>query len=329
MARILREGVEIPMVHGRTRFRYLLVLAITLLMLGPASRSVAAQETPNPPWRAHCPAQVGILIDQSESMSGRFGDVRTAVSDVVDSLRDKRSEVTIVGFGTAASVIATAVDVSNDDKRHELKNQIGDLGALGGDEGGTNWQAAFQSVLPLHLDVVILVTDGLPDVYGTPYQSGPDAIGAAVDVANQLKSGGTRVAAVGIDLQQDGTQNLQAVTGPTDGQDYYSSDTSGLLHHLYQIVADTCGVPLAALPTPEPPTFPWLTVILAVVGGLAAVGVAGFVLCRRRGGPIARRPQSLRRRGRVTTADSSMNHSQLAERLRGSNPTETSPITED
>lgn len=322
----VREGVGSAMAYRHGRFRYLLVAALTLIVLGVVNvPSASAAETPNPPWRAHCPARVGILIDQSQSMSGRFGEVRTAVSDAVDALRNNRSEMTIVGFGTTANVLAAGVDVSDSDKRHALKSQVDNLDALDGDAGGTNWQAALQTVLPLQLDVVILVTDGEPDVS----DNGSDALSAAVDVANQLKAGGTRVDAVGIDLQPDGTANLQAVTGPTDGQDYYSSDTSGLLHHLYQIVAATCGVPLTALPTPEPPTFPWLTVILAMVGGLAAIGVIGFLLSRRRGGPVARRPVSARRRGRVTVADTSMNHSELAKTLRDSKPTDTSPITED
>lgn len=318
------------MTYLPARLRYLLVATTALVVVaatgGPAT---AAQETPNPPWRANCPARVGILIDQSESMSGRFGDVRTAVSNVVDALRNKRSEVTIVGFGTAANIVATGVDVSDNDKRHDLKNQINGLDALGGDSGGTNWQAAFQSVLPLHLNVVILVTDGLPDVYGNPYQNGPDPLSPAVAVANQLKRGGTRVEAVGIDLQQDGEQNLRAVTGPDDGQDYYPSDTSGLLHHLYQIVASTCGVPIAALPRPEPPTFPWLTVILGVLGGLVMVGAIGFVVSRRRDGPVADRQRPARRRDALATNDPSISHSELAKRLRDGNPTKSSPITED
>jgi hypothetical protein len=318
------------MADRQPRFRYLLVAAIAAAMVvvtaGPAT---PAQGTSNPPWRAHCPARVGILVDQSASMAERFGDVRTAVGDVVDALRDKRSEVTIVGFGTAADVIAAGVDVSDSDKRRDLKTRINNLGALDGNAGGTNWQAALDAVVPLRLDVVVLVTDGLPDVYGNPYQEGPAAVNAAVTVADQLKADGTRVAAVGIDLQSDGVQNLQDITGPLDGQDYYSSDTSGLLHHLYQIVASTCGVPIAALPTPEPPTFPWLTVILAVLGGLVLVGAIGFVLSRRRGGPaVGRLP--LRRDRAPAAADPSIDHTELTRRLRESGPTQhTTPTTKD
>jgi uncharacterized protein YegL len=223
--------------HCRIVSRFLAVLVLAVLSTVLADWPAVAGPVVNPPWRAHCPATLGILVDQSASMSGRFGEVRTAVSDVVDAMRDKRSEVTVVGFGTAATVIRSAVDVSNSDARHDLKDQIGNLDALGGNDGGTNWEAAFNAVAPLHLDVVVLVTDGEPNLYGNPAQRGPDVVAMSIAAADRLKSAGTRVVGVGIGLQPDGQQNLEAVTGPTLGQDFYSSDTESLLHQLYQIVS--------------------------------------------------------------------------------------------
>src|SRR5947207_11443677 len=100
---------------------------VFLVLSGQAPAAEAQPNTPNPPWPSSCPLRLGLVIDRSSSMASRFDKVREAASNVVDSLRDKPSRVTIIGFGTAAEVLWPDVDVSNDDARHRLKDQIGDL----------------------------------------------------------------------------------------------------------------------------------------------------------------------------------------------------------
>ena len=70
------------------------------LVLGNQAAATAQQDAPNPPWPSHCPLRLGLVVDQSESMAARFGEVREAASNVVDALRDKHSEISIIGFGT-------------------------------------------------------------------------------------------------------------------------------------------------------------------------------------------------------------------------------------
>lgn len=263
-------------------------------------------------------------------MANRFDEVREAASNVVDSLRDKPSEVTIIGFGTGAEVLWSDVRVSDDDARHELKGQIGDLGTYGGDSSATNWEAAIVAAGESRLDVVILITDGLPNVHGNPVQQGPEAepaaVAAAALAADRLKSGGTRLVAVGIDLRSDGEKNLEFITGPTRGEDYYPTDTAGLLRQLYGIVASSCGVPLAALPTPEPREFPWLPAILGTLGVLLVLGLAAFTLYRRRA--LTAGPAAAARSARQTISGSpAIDHSDLARRLRDDRP--TPPTTKD
>jgi len=284
--------------------------------------SVAAQpEVANPHWPARCPLRLGLVIDQSSSMAPRFDDVRTAARNVVDSLRDKKSAVSIIGFGTDAEVISQDVDVSDDDARHELKDQIDALDAHEGDASATNWEAALIAARSLHLHVVILMTDGLPNVYGNPAQEGSEAVTAAATAANQLKSGGTRIAAVGIDLAPGGEGNLRIITGPDRGNDYFVTDTSGLLHQLYVIVARSCDVPITRLPKPEPPDFPWLPTILGALAGLALLTFIAFLL-RRRG--AAAGPRAPARAGRGVVADQRIDHSHLTKQLRGNkNPPST------
>ena len=248
-------------------------------------------------------------------MAARFDDVREAARNVVDSLRDKRSEVSIIGFGTDAEVVSSAVDVSEDDARHQLKDQIDELVAHEGDGSATNWEAALVAARELDLDVVILVTDGFPNVYGNPAQEGPEAVTAAMTAANQLKSDGTRVAAVGIDLASGGEENLRVITGPGLGNDYYITDTAGLLRQLYGIVANSCGVPIAALPQPEPPDFPLVRTVLGTLGGLALLTFGAFLLHRRRATGTGRRAPE--RSGRAVAKDQRIDHSHLTKQLRG------------
>lgn len=258
-------------------------------------------------------------------MDARFDDVREAAGNVVDALRDKPSEVTIIGFGTTAKIVESTVDVSDEDARHQLKDQIGDLAANGGDNSATNWEAALTAAQEPHLDVVVLITDGLPNVYGNPVQEGPEAVNAAVLAANRLKTGGTRVTAVGIDLDQDGERNLRAITGPALGADYYVTDTGGLLRQLYGIVASSCGVPIARLPQPEPPEFPWLRTILGTLGGLLLIGLAAIVVHRRRVA-TGRRTAPARAGGAAVTGPT-IDHSHLTKQLRADRS--TPPTTKD
>jgi hypothetical protein len=255
-------------------------------------------------------------------MAARFDDVREAARNIVDSLRNNRSAVSIIGFDTGADVISAAVDVSDDDARHQLKDQIDALVAHEGYGSATNWEAALTEAGALDLDVVILVTDGFPNVYGNPVQEGPEAINAAATAADRLKSDGTRIAAVGIDLAQGGEENLRVITGTGRGNDYYVTDTTGLLRQLYEIVANSCGVPAGALPRPEPPEFPWVRTVLGALTGLVLVTFLAFLLHRRRGATTGP-PASATASGRAVVKDQRIDHSHLTKQLR-SNQSEIS-----
>jgi len=301
--------------------RITFVCAVVFLVLGNQSVAAAQQSVPNPPWPSHCPLRLGLVVDQSNSMANKFDEVREAASNVVDALRDKRSDISIIGFGTDAEVVRSDVDASDEDSRHQLKDQIVGLSAHDGDDSATNWEGALLAAKQIRLDVAVLVTDGFPNVYGNPVREGDDeAIAAAVTAANQLKKDGTRLTGVGIDLDETGARNLESITGPNRGEDYFVTDTAGLLRQLYKIVASSCGVPLAALPQPEPPDFPWTEVLLGALGALALIGAVAYGLHRRRGaassvpGPAGA--------GGGIAKDGRIDHSDLTRQLRGIRPDE-------
>jgi hypothetical protein len=312
---------------SKPRIPRLIAIACTAVVLGLFGdlHFVAAQpNVPNPPWPARCPLRIGLVVDQSSSMAARFDEVREAARNIVDSLRDKQSEVSVIGFDTNATVVSEAVNVSDDDARHALKDQIDALDAHADDSSATNWEAALIAARALHLDVVILVTDGFPNVYGNPVQDGPEAVTAAAAAANQLKNDGARIAAVGIDLAQGGEENLRVITGPGRGSDYYITDTAGLLRQLYGIVASSCGVPIAALPQPEPPEFPWVRTILSALAGLTLLTFAAFLFRRGRGAATGSRAPA--RAGRAVAGDQRIDHSHLTKQLRSS---QNQPSTKD
>lgn len=215
------------------------------------------------------------------------------MKSLVDALRDKNSEVTIISFGSAAHTITPLTNVSVEDERHRLKDGIDSLDVLSGDDGATNWDAAFTALGQQRLNLVVIVTDGEPNAYGTPAQGTDNAtdtrpLTAATTATDHLKAGGTRIVAVGIGLlDETATANLAKITGPEAGSDYYTSQVTDLLHQLYDIAAKACGVPISALPGPEPPSFPLAKVLLWATAGLLMVAAAAYLLHRRRRGPVS------------------------------------------
>jgi hypothetical protein len=132
--------------------------AVILVMYAAASLGATARaDVVNPPWPQRCPLKLGLLVDQSSSMNPRFGEVRQETKNVVDALRDKPSEITVIGFAGDARVIRAAVNVSDETARHELKKDIDKLNTIGFVGSGTNWESALALAEPLALDVAVMV----------------------------------------------------------------------------------------------------------------------------------------------------------------------------
>ena len=123
----------------------------------------------------------------------------------------------------------------------------------------------------------------------TGYEGGGDSLTPAVRVADGLRQTGTRIVGVGIGLEPQSVPNLVQVTGPVAGDDYYQTgaDTLGLLDRLYDIASKTCGIPVVALPPPEGGHFPLLPAAIVAVAAVMLAVVGGYLVSRRRSGPVA------------------------------------------
>ncbi|MBB5807953.1 hypothetical protein F4560_007721 [Saccharothrix ecbatanensis] len=292
--------------------RVFAVLAAAAFLTPP---TVAAQDVVNPPWPARCPMELGLLVDQSDSMGSRFGEVREATRNVIDALRDKPSKVTVIGFGTTARIVQSDVDVSDADLRRGLKDDVDRLDTGDSTGGATNWDAALAAAGSHGVDVAVLITDGMPTAYGDPPQEGPeDPLAVAAGTADRLKAAGTRIVAVGIDLPPGGDANLAAVTGPRAEQDYFTGEQSSLLRRLYDIVASACGVPITALPQPEAGAFPWTPVLAAALAAALAIALIAFLRYRERG-PVGVKGRPARQR---VEARQPIDHRDLTRKLRDS-----------
>lgn len=272
--------------------RSIVVAAATLVFLLLGAGPAAA--LPNPGWPARCPQRLVVVLDLSSSIGPHLDVVKQAATDLADALRGAPNEVAVVTFGTLATVSVPMVDVGNADERQRLKDAVDDLDLLEGDAGGTNWEAAFITAASLQPDIVLFLTDGQPTTHGDPFAQNADPydvdnVTPAAQVADQLKSGGTRIVGVGMGLLPENVPNLAQVTGPVPDDDYYETSASadGLLDRLYDIAGKACGIPVAALPQPEGETFPVLAVLGGVVGAALLAVVGGLLLSRRTSGPLA------------------------------------------
>ncbi len=301
----------------RLRIQTLLSSAALLCVSGtslvsPVAAAANQGGATQPDWPAACPLRIAILLDQSSSMGSSFDEVRSAALDLVDALRGESNSVVIVGFGTTAEVVHPLTNVSGVNGRTAVKDSIRGLSTFGGilPGGATNWEAALQVALEESVDVVIILTDGLPTTYGDSPgrlvdEDDDSAVRAATAVADELKADGTRIVPVGIDLGSGLDANLAAISGPTADDDYFVVDISVVRERFYDIASRSCGVPVPDLPapesapppepepapppvpepapspTPDPTPFPWRLALTTAGTVLAAVLGLGYVRHRR------------------------------------------------
>jgi hypothetical protein len=225
--------------------------------LGADRADASVQPATNPDWPAACGVDIAMVLDTSNSI-GRDGfgpQMRNAANGFVDAMTGTPSKIGVTYFrgitelggpGVGGTVI-NMTDVSSTSGADTVKDAINGVGFEDfGDQGGTNWQKAFQTVGPLSPNprVVLVLTDGNP----TTYNNNPDDLGEDTDQididkgvteANSVKTTGARIVAVGIG-DDISVANLKAISGPVANDDYFTTSFGNLETKLREIAEELC-----------------------------------------------------------------------------------------
>ncbi|MCB9300917.1 MAG: DUF11 domain-containing protein [Lewinellaceae bacterium] len=162
----------------------------------------------NPNVLPACSINVLFVLDESNSIDNMEADsVRQAVLDLLGALVGTGSSAAIVEFATFAQVYpfngvvdyapitpATINGFFTDYFDNEYRNVIGN-------QGGTNYEAAFNSALDVlnngnnpPTSIVLFFTDGVPTFYSVP--SGGDLFGGIIDGPGNINTAATATQAI-------------------------------------------------------------------------------------------------------------------------------------
>ena len=200
----------------------------------------------NPTASQACGIRIALILDQSGSMANnnKQTNLKAAATDAISSLANTPTTMAIYTFAaqanSAGSIASTTLATSAG--QSALTNFVTNLPAPA---GFTNWDAGiYQAVTASkQYDLVILLTDGNPTTYGAGSTDGTNSYFAYTErgafSANALKALGTEVVAVGIGVD-GGLDNLSAVTGPTEGTDYFNGSSSNFGQFLHALATGNC-----------------------------------------------------------------------------------------
>jgi hypothetical protein len=186
----------------------------------------------NPVLADTCGLTVALLLDTSASIAPFLTDLKNAANAFVDALTGTPSQLALYRFASDATQLTGVIPTPDAATTGPLHTAINGLTAA----GATNWDAGLFQIAasPTTFDVVLMLTDGNPTVYG-PNAEGPTAntrfreVENGIFSANALKALGTKVAAVGVGAGVTGaTENLQAISGPIEGVDYVQTNFAQL-----------------------------------------------------------------------------------------------------
>lgn len=234
-----------------------------------------------------CEAELNLVVMTDLSMStevsgalppGEDSEYKEGLRELVDEMEDTRGvKLTLMSFAGDSPALgqpeAKTFDLENPSEVEELHERIDGLQAVV-DDGrltqGTNWDKALWEI-PTDADLALFVTDGMPTLDAGvdigAYNADPDReqptgqalskirnIEMAAASANRLKAHGVRVVAAGVGdgVTENAVPNLQAISGPVEGRDYYRTGWSSLGATLAQSVGDSCTPDLSVTKTSDP-----------------------------------------------------------------------------
>ena len=207
-----------------------------------------------------CGLDIALVVDTSASL-GPVGmtAMKGVMSDFVDAFAGTPTSMSLFSFsnvspGAGASNHPNLLPVTTSAQATTFRNQYSGWGS----GGGTSWDRGLAEVTAsgVPFDLVVMLTDGNPTVYGVPPVTTPPTVAlgdsafnsyqdvdSGIFSANQLKATGARVIALGIGpaVTAASELNLRAITGVTKGEDYFRlADFAEASEQLAALANATC-----------------------------------------------------------------------------------------
>ncbi|VAW01673.1 internalin, putative, partial [hydrothermal vent metagenome] len=232
----------------------LLAAATLVFVQGTPALAVDVPSVTNPAWPDKCGVDIVMVFDASNSIKTGDADLmKQAGTEFVDALVGSPSNIAVTWFrgidavggdGVGGTQIPLTSVTSSGAAVNTAINSIGFPGI--GLDGGTNWEHGFNTTDPFpSADIVLFMTDGNPTTFNGSLDRGvpppdPEDVDKGVTEANDTKSRGTRILAVGIG-QDISVDNLKRISGPTQGDDWYlADDFQDLINTLPDIALQLC-----------------------------------------------------------------------------------------
>ena len=194
----------------------------------------------NPALPNQCGLDVLLLLDRSGSIEDDAATYEDAAQEFVSTLAGTPTRLKIFSFGPTASAdqntflnLQTPADVT------AANNVIEDV--YDNTSGGTNWDEGLELASGAGVDVVLFITDGNPTVRANSSGSNNTVdlldltmgMASANRIKTQGKSAGVGATVLAIGVGDTVTPaNLSAVSGPTLGDDYFTSGVDQLAAEL-------------------------------------------------------------------------------------------------
>ncbi len=222
------------------------------LLLNPATAHAAVnQPVANPTLTQSCGLDIAIVIDRSSSINnGELTQMKSAMTDFTNALAGTPTQFSVTSFGTSASVLQgfTANTATVNAAINGIPNT-----PISPNPQYTNWEDGLikaNSTLPnrTNPNLILFASDGDPTISSAgPFDNDqPNAhLAPAVTQADSIKSGGSRILALGIGFST--TTRLQAISGPNVNtgnvltSDVITSEFDELADDLATFAKQTCG----------------------------------------------------------------------------------------
>src|SRR5690625_3755117 len=200
----------------------------------------------NPEVPQQCGMNIALVLDQSGSMADdrRQANLKKAANNAIDSLIGTPSKMAIYTFASDTGGSRGLTSTATASSARPLHNFIDDLPSR--PSGGTNWDRGLWQVVgdASKYDMVVFVTDGAPTYYG-PGGNGDGNntafryVEQGIFSANAIKDQGVSLVGLGIGIG-NAENNLRAVTGPSQGDDYYLGSSGDFGAKLEDLASGAC-----------------------------------------------------------------------------------------